>query len=411
MTSDHRSVVRRSAPPESATRPLGTPLSPAVAYWAPDADALDAIYEGGAAGFTYGREGHPNWQVLAEKLDWMEGAAGGVLMGSGMAAVGAVFLAVLKAGDHVVAGDQLYGRSLRLLNEELPRMGVSVSLVDATDGAAFAAAIRPETRLALVEVVANPTLRVADMPAILAACRARGVALAVDNTFTTPRLYRPLAEGADYVIHSVTKLLAGHADVTLGYVGARAPEAARRVYDISASWGLTPAPFDCWLAERGLHTFDLRFERAQANAAALADRLAALPGVEAVLYPARPDHPDHNRARAICGDEGGYMVSFRLRGGRAVANRFLRAAEHLPFAPTLGDVATTLSHPASSSHRGMSPAAREAIGITEGFIRVSVGIEDPGLILPEFEAAVAAAGAAAPDPAPAPAPAGGMAAP
>ncbi|MEM9145506.1 MAG: PLP-dependent transferase, partial [Pseudomonadota bacterium] len=272
-----------------------------------------------------------------------------------------------------------------------PRMGVEVSLVDPTDGEAFAAALRPETRLALVEVVANPTLRVADMPAILAACQARRVLVAVDNTFTTPRLYRPLAEGADFVIHSVTKLLAGHSDATLGYVAARTAEQAKRLYDVAVSWGMTPSPFDCWLAERGLQSFDLRLERAQANAAALADRLAGLPGVEAVLYPGRADHPDHALAARILTRGFGYMVSFKMPGGRASATRLVEAATHIPFAPTLGDVATTLSHPASSSHRGLTEAERLALGITEGFIRVSVGIEDPALILGELEAAVAAA--------------------
>ncbi|MEM9148836.1 MAG: PLP-dependent transferase, partial [Pseudomonadota bacterium] len=144
---------------------MGEGIQTAVAYAADGPDTLDAIYEARAAGFTYAREGHPNWQAVAAKIDWLEGAEGGVLTGSGMAAVGAVLLSVLKAGDHVVAGNQLYGRSLRLMREELPRMGVEVSLVDPTDGEAFAAALRPETRLALVEVVANPTLRVADMPA------------------------------------------------------------------------------------------------------------------------------------------------------------------------------------------------------------------------------------------------------
>ncbi len=397
MSDDRRSVVRRSPLPETSTRPMGTPIYPAVAYEAADPDALDACYEGGAPGFTYAREGHPNWRVLADKLDWMEGAAAGIVTGSGMAAVGAVLLATLRAGDHVVAGDQLYGRSLRLLREEMPRMGVEVSFVDPTDGAAFAAALRPETTLALVEVVSNPTLRVADMPAILAACRARGVALAVDNTFTTPRLYKPLAAGADYTIHSVTKLLAGHADATLGYVGARDRAAAARLYDVCASWGMTPSPFDCWLAERGLHSFDLRFDRAQETAHRLAEHLAGLEGVEAVLYPTRADHPDHATAMEVLGGRGGYMVTFRLAGGRAEANRFVRAARRIPFAPTLGDVATTLSHPASSSHRGLTPEGRAALGITEGVIRVSVGIEDPELLLAEISEAVAAArrGAAA----------------
>jgi cystathionine gamma-synthase len=332
--------------------------------------------------------------MLAEKLDWLEGARAGVVTASGMAAVGAVLQSVLKTGDHIVAGNQLYGRTLRLLRDEMPRIGVAVTLADPTDGGAFAAAIRPETRLVLVEVVSNPTLRVADMETIAAACRDKGVLLAVDNTFTTPRLYRPFDHGADFVIHSVTKMLAGHSDVTLGYAAARDPERARRLYDVCVTWGLTPSPFDCWLAERGLHSFDVRFERAQANAASLADHLAGQQGVEAVLYPGRPDHPDHNRAAGLLGESGsnwgGTMVSFRLKGARAEVNRFLRAAEHIPFAPTLGDVGTTLSHPASSSHRGLTGEGRAALGITEGFIRVSVGIEEIGLLTREFATAIAA---------------------
>ncbi|HUF87160.1 MAG TPA: PLP-dependent transferase, partial [Thermohalobaculum sp.] len=357
-SDNHRSVVRRGLRPRSASAPVVSPISPSVVYASPDADTLDAQYEGRVEGWTYAREGHPNWAILADKLDWMEGAGGGVITASGMAAVGAVMKAVLRSGDHLVAGSQLYGRSLRMLRDELPRMGVEVTLADPTDGAAFAGALRQGTRLALVEVVSNPTLRIADMAAIGAACRARGVLLAVDNTFTTPVLYRPLDPGvgppADFTIHSVTKMLAGHSDVTLGYAAARDPGQAARLTEVTVTWGLTPSPFDCWLAERGLHTFDLRFERSQANAAALADHLAGLAGVEAVLYPGRADHPDHARAAQLLGGRGGTMVSFRLAGGRAEVNRFLHAARHIPFAPTLGDVGTTLSHPASSSHRGLS---------------------------------------------------------
>ncbi len=390
---DHRSVVRRGLRPDSASRPVASPIWPSVVWASPDADALDAQYEGRVDGYAYAREGHPNWAILADKLDWMEGAGGGVVTASGMAAVGAVLKAVLSAGDHVVAGSQLYGRSLRMLDEELPRMGVAVTLADPTDAPGFAAALAPGTRLALVEVVSNPTLRVADMAAISAACREKGVLLAVDNTFTTPALYRPFEHEADFVIHSVTKMLAGHSDVTLGYAAARDAARARRLMDVTVTWGLTPSPFDCWLAERGLASFDLRFERAQANAAALADHLAGLEGVEAVLYPGRADHPDHARAMALLAGQGGTMLSFRLAGGRADVNRFLRAARHIPFAPTLGDIATTLSHPASSSHRGLSEAGRAALGITEGFIRVSVGVEDIALLKREFTAAVAAIGA------------------
>jgi len=395
MSDAYRSLVRRSRAPVSVSRPVVTPLSPSVVYRSTDADELDSQYEGRAQGYTYAREGHPNATVLGEKLDWMEGvtpAMGkGVVTGSGMAAISAMFLGLLRKGDHIVAGDQLYGRSLRLLRDDLPRMGFDATLADPTDARAIEAAIRPETRLILVEVVSNPTLRVADMEGIAEAAARRGVMLAVDNTFTTPRAYRPFAHGAAIVIHSVTKLLAGHSDVTLGWVAADTPARNKALYDAAVTWGLTPSPFDCWLAERGLHTFDLRYDRATANAAALADHLAGLEGVAQVLYPGRPDHPDHNRAVALLDGNFANMVSFRLKGGRAEVNRFLRAAEHIAFAPTLGDVGTTISHPASSSHRALTPEARAAVGIDEGFIRVSVGIEDIGQLKREFAQAVAAA--------------------
>jgi cystathionine gamma-synthase len=396
MSDDPRSLVRRSRAPHSVSRPVVTPLHPSVVYRSTDADELDAQYEGRATGYTYAREGHPNATVLGEKIDWLEGvtpAMGkGVVTGSGMAAVGAVFLALLGAGDHVVAGDQLYGRSLRLLKQDMPRFGVTTTFADPTDARAMEAAIRPQTKMILVEVVSNPTLRVADMEGIARLARERGLILAVDNTFTTPFGWRPFDHGAHVVIQSVTKLLAGHSDVTLGWVAADTPERNRALYDQAVTWGMTPSPFDCWLAERGLHTFALRWERASANAARLADALAALPGVERVLYPGRPDHPDHNRAGALLQGRWGNMVSFALKGGRAEVNRFLRAAEHIAFAPTLGDVGTTISHPASSSHRALTPEARAAIGVSEGFLRVSVGVEDGDQLVREFSAAVAAAG-------------------
>jgi cystathionine gamma-synthase len=315
----------------------------------------------------------------------------GTVTGSGMGAVSALLLGLLKAGDHVVAGDQLYGRSLRLLRQDLPRLGFATSFADPTDSAAFARAIRPETRMLLVEVVSNPTLRVADMEGIARLARERGLILAVDNTFTTPRAWRPFEHGADVVIHSLTKLLAGHSDATLGWIAGRTPGTNRALYDAAVTWGMTPSPFDCWLAERGLHSFHLRYDRAESNAKRLAEALAAMPGVERVLYPGRADHPDHNRALALLGERTGNMVSFRLDGGRETVNRFLRAARHIAFAPTLGDIGTTLSHPASSSHRGLTAEARAALGITEGFIRVSVGCEEADQLVGEITAAVAAA--------------------
>ena len=377
--------------PGQASRPLVGGIEPATAYLSENPDVLDAIYDGDLAGYTYAREGHPNADRLAAIIDGLEGTARGRIIGSGMAAISAVLLGLTKAGDHVIGGDQLYGRSLRLLNEELPRLGVQTTLVDPTSAAAVAAAIRPQTRLIVIEAVSNPALRVADVAAIARLSAERQILLAIDNTFTTPRAFRPLDHGTDIVIHSVTKLLAGHSDVTLGYVAARDPGVADRLGDVVSSFGLTPSPFDCWLAERGLYSFHLRYDRAAQNAAMLADALAEIGGVTRVIYPGRADHPDHRRAKSLFAENFGTMVSFEITGGRAAANRLVGAAPGLAFAPTLGDVTTTLSHPASSSHRALSPDARAALGLSEGFFRVSVGVENADDLINELCAAVQSA--------------------
>ena len=389
MTQPPKSIVRRTAWPTSVSRPVVTPLQPSVVYASPDPDTLDAQYAD-ASGYTYAREGHPNADVLAQKIDMLEGATDGIITGSGMSAIGAVFLGCLKAGDHVLGGDQLYGRTLRLMTQDLPKFGVETSFADPTDAAAMRAAVRPNTKMIIVEVVSNPTIRVADMLEIIALAAEIGALLVVDNTFTTPRSYRPFDHGADIIVHSVTKLLAGHSDATLGYVAARDPAVRTAINTANVTWGLTPSPFDCWLAERGLHSFELRFDRAQDTATKLADALAQTKGIKRVIYPTRHDHPDHNRAVALLNGRGGNMLSFELTGGRDAANAFTRAASQIAFAPTLGDVGTTLSHPPTSSHRGLTPEGRTALGISEGFFRVSVGIEDADLLISEMTAAAEA---------------------
>ncbi|MCF6443315.1 PLP-dependent aspartate aminotransferase family protein [Nereida sp. MMG025] len=390
--TDTPSIVRRMPFPDSSSRAVVTPLQPSVVYSSDTPDALDAQYEGRAQGYTYAREGHPNADVLARKIDQLEGVTPqmgeGFITGSGMAAISAVMLGLCRAGDHVLGGDQLYGRSLRMMHEDLPALGITTSVADPTNADAFAAAMRPDTKLVLLEVVSNPTLRVADIEEIAKLCRDRGVLLVIDNTFTTPRGFRAFDFGADVVVHSVTKLLAGHSDVTLGYVAARTPQMRDAMLLKSVTWGLTPSPFDCWLAERGLYSFELRFDRAQDNAARLADALALHPKVEKVLYPGRTDHPDHNRVRALVGDNAGNMVSFILRGERAETNAFVGALDNVAFAPTLGDIGTTLSQPATSSHRALSVQDRLALGMPEGFFRISVGVEDAELLIAEFTKAL-----------------------
>ena len=387
MTDFSQSVVRRSSIPPSASDPVVTPLWPSVVYRTTDADQLDQIYDGQDPGYTYARERHPNADVLAAKLDWMEGLSAGLITGSGMAALAAVLFGLVGEGDHVVVGDQLYGGTRRLL-DHLSRLGVRSTLAEAGD----TSAIGDETTVVLAEVVSNPTLRIADIERLAAAAHHHQAILVVDNTFTTPRMFQPLQWGADIVVHSLTKFLAGHADVTLGYVGTADPTLIEPIRAVAVDVGLTPSPFDCWLAERGLHTFELRYDRAEATAAVLADRLVELDGIEAVTYPGRSDHPDRAVAKRLFGTRSGNLVSFELRGGREAVNRLATAAAQIPFAPTLGDVATTIAHPASSSHRSLSPEARAALGISEGLLRVSVGIEDTDQLVSEICAAVAAAG-------------------
>ena len=384
-------LIRRRDTALGQSRPVVTPIQPSVVYATDLPDTLDQHYDGTTPGYVYAREGHPNADQLAGMIDDLEGAEGGIITGSGMSAISAGLLGLLQSGDHVVAGDQLYGRSLRLLSQDLPRFGITTTFADPTDGGAVEAAITERTKLILVEIVSNPTLRVADMRRIEALAKDRGVLLMVDNTFTTPLGYRPFDHGADIVIHSVTKLLAGHSDVTLGYVAARDPAHRTAIYDAAATMGLTPSPYECWLAERGLYTFDLRFEQASANAAALADDLAGLPGVQRVLYPGRADHPDRARAEALLSAPGN-MVAFEIPGGRAEANAFVAAAGGLAFAPTLGDIGTTLSHPASSSHRGLTAEGRTALGISEGFFRLSVGIEPLAILQADLRAGLAGLG-------------------
>lgn len=375
--------------PASASRPVVTPLSPSVVYASDHPDMLDEQYEGKISGFTYAREGHPNAQVLAQILDQMESAENGTVIGSGMAAVTSTILATLSHGDHIIGGDQLYGRSLRLMHEELPRMGIGYTLANASSSEDIAAAIQSNTKMILIEAISNPTLRVADFNGIAEICKKENIILAVDNTFTTPKAFQPLRFGADIVIHSVTKLLAGHSDVTLGYAAAKDPVLNKRIYDFAVTTGLTASPFDCWLAERGLLTFDLRFEKAQQTAEVLANALSDHPNVSKVLYPKRNDHPDVALAHTYLNGNGCNMVSFELaKQNRATANKFTEALDGIAFAPTLGDVGTTLSHPVSSSHRSMSREDQLKNGITEGFFRVSVGLEPEEDLISSFLSAL-----------------------
>ncbi len=367
---------RAKSPTElGASKPLVPPLFQSSVYTLPDLDALDRIYDAGEPGFIYARDAHPNARQLAADLAAAEGAAWAVVTGSGMAAISAILLATVEKGGRVVASNRLYGRTTQLLHQELARFGVQATLVDTNDLAAVARALEVPARLLFVETLSNPLLRVADLDALGRLAHERGCLFVVDNTFATPALTKPLERGADLVMESLTKMVGGHSDVTLGVVCGRG-DLQTEVTQVVSIWGLASNPFDCWLADRGLATLALRMRAASANAAALADWLADQRGVARVLYPGRPEHPDHDLAGRVL--QGGYgnMLCFDLAGGRDAVNRFLRRARGVPFSPSLGHFATTCSHPASTSHRYVSPAERQRQGITDGLVRLSVGVED-----------------------------------
>jgi cystathionine beta-lyase/cystathionine gamma-synthase len=366
---------RKSQAELGVSKPLVPPLYQSSVYTLPDLDALDRIYDAGEPGFIYARDAHPNARRLAASLAAVEGGAWAAVTGSGMAAVSAILLATVEKGGRVVASNRLYGRSTQLLHQELARFGVQTTFVDVNDEGAVARSLETPARLLFVETVSNPLLRVADIDALGQLARDRGCLFVVDNTFATPALCRPLERGADLVMESLTKMIGGHSDVTLGVVCGRGDLQAE-VGQVISIWGLASNPFDCWLAERGLATLALRMRAASANAAALADWLAGQRGVARVLYPGRPDHPDHALAGRVLSGGHGNMLCFDLAGGREAVNRFLRRARGVPFSPSLGHFSTTCSHPASTSHRYVSPAERQRQGITDGLVRLSVGIED-----------------------------------
>jgi cystathionine beta-lyase/cystathionine gamma-synthase len=336
---------------------------------------------GREAGYVYQRDGHPNAFLLAEKLRQLHAADRGAVTASGMAALAAALLSQLQMGDHVVVGSRMYGKTLTLVQSEASRLCIEMTAVDTCDIAAVTAAIRPGTKLIIAETIANPLLEVADVAALAEIAHQKNTPLLLDNTFASPILCRPLLLGADLVMESLTKTLNGHSDVVLGFLGGR-EDVFERVPAVVSTWGLAGGPFECWLAERGLATAHLRIERACENALAAAEFLRSQSSkVAAVHYPGLADHPQHALAKKQFGELFGTIVTFRLAGGRAAADAFIAAAKQIPFCPSLGEVSTTLSHPETTSHRGMTAEQRIALGISGGSIRLSVGTESSEFIL------------------------------
>jgi cystathionine gamma-lyase len=338
-------------------------------------------------GFDYSRAGNPTRAAYEACLASLEGAAYALAFGSGCAASAAV-IELLQTGDEVVASAEVYGGTYRLFEQVMSRHGITFHWVMGTDPAAFAAAMTKRTKLVWIETPTNPCLSILDIQTIARHAKQTGALLAVDNTFATPYFQNPLSIGADLVVHSTTKYIGGHSDVVGGAIMLDDTALHERLAFIQKSVGGVPSPFDCWLTLRGLKTLALRMERHQKSAAKIARWLTHQSAIERVYYPGLTDHPGHDVAiHQMRGFPG--MVSFALRGGRAAVDRVVSKLRLFSLAESLGGVESLCCYPAQMTHAAVPQADREAMGITEGLLRLSIGIEDVDDLIAELDSALA----------------------
>jgi O-succinylhomoserine sulfhydrylase len=342
-------------------------------FVADNAAQAAARFTGVEPGFIYSRFTNPTVTQFQERLAALEGAEAAVATASGMSAILALCMGHLKAGDHILASAGMFGATIQLFNNWLGKFGVSASYVDATNPAAWAAAVKPETRLFYLETPSNPLTEVADIAAIAAVAHAHQALMVVDNCFCSPALQQPLKHGADLVIHSATKYIDGQGRVLGGaVVGSKA--LIEPVYQFLRTAGPTLSAFNAWVLTKGLETLGIRMKAHCENALALAQWLETQPAVEKVYYPGLPSHPQHELAKRQQSGGGG-VVSFELKGGKDAAWKLIDAVQLLSRTANLGDVKTTITHPYTTTHGRISPEAKAAAGIREGLVRISVGLE------------------------------------
>jgi len=340
-------------------------------------------------GFEYSRTDNPTRRTLEHCLAAIEGGRHGLAFASGCAAM-TTLLHVLRPGDHVVAGDDLYGGSFRILDKVMKPLGIITTQIDFSEPATLESAIRPETKLVWIESPTNPMLKLVDIAAVAAICQKRGLALVVDNTFATPCLQRPLELGATMVVHSMTKYLNGHSDVVGGCIVTSDDGWNEKLRFLQNAMGAIPAPFDCYMVLRGLKTLPVRMERHVRSAASIARWLEEQPGVAKVYYPGLPSHPQHALASRQMKGPGG-MISFEVKGGASAARALLETVRIFVCAESLGGVESLIELPAVMTHGAIPPEQRAALGITDGFIRISVGLEDEGDLRADLTRALEAA--------------------
>jgi cystathionine beta-lyase/cystathionine gamma-synthase len=380
-------AIRGADLPAPAERPLSTAIWQTSTFQFDDAEHYAHTLRQPREGYVYTRYENPTTAALEATVADLEGAAEGLATASGMGAIATVLLSLAGAGEHLVAQRDLYGGTFSLLAHLAPRFGIEVSFVDGRDPAAVRAALRPATRAVYVETIANPTMTVADLPALAEVAADAGVPLVVDNTVASPYLCRPIEHGAAVVVHSATKYLGGHSDVIGGIALFASPQRHDAAWRALIDLGASADPFAAWLVLRGVKTLALRMRRHGENARLLAELLAAHPRVERVYWPGLPDHPTHAVAAKLLGGDPG-LLSFDLSGGREAGRRFIEATRVARLAPSLGTVETLVSHPASTTHRQLDAEALAAAGIGEGMVRVSVGLEDGPDLAEDFTQAL-----------------------
>lgn len=369
-------AVHRPAPPQQDGTPLAPPLDLSSTYSFDDTDAFaKASEQRVGAGYVYTRWANPTVDAFEAAVADLEGAEDAEAFASGMAAISCTFMAMTRPGDRVVAARQLYGNSYSILNTRVKDMGVETDFFDVDDLDAIERAL-PGAVLLYCETIGNPRIEVADLPRLGAMARDSGVPLVVDNTFSSPALCRPVEHGATLVVHSATKFLGGHHDL-VGGIACGDPATVDKLRAVARDLGPTLAPFNAWLALRGIATLPLRVARSSASALEVARALEASPHVERVDYPGLPSSPSYDLCRSLLGGDGGGTIGLVVAGGRERAGRFQEALEVVLRAASLGGTHSLIVHAASVTHTQLTPEELRAAGMDEGFCRLSVGLEDP----------------------------------
>jgi len=380
-------AVHAGEDPCPATGALDTPIYQSTTFVSADADEMAAVYGEQKPGYMYTRYGNPTIHALESKLAALEGGEAALATASGMAAVSTAILGCVKAGDHVVAARSLYGAAYNFLNRKLPRMGASATFVDSACVEDFERALQPNTRLIYFETPSNPVLELVDIAAIAALGRARGIPTMLDNTFASPALQQPLRMGVTVSVHSATKYLCGHGDAMGGAIIGPREYISLLVHEVIRDYGGVISPFNAWLILRGIRTLHLRMPAHCSNARQIAGFLAAHPNVERVYYPGLPQHRGHEVAKKQMSDFGA-MISFEAEGGYEGGKQVMDGVKLFARAASLGDTRSLIVHPASTSHRAVPPEDRRAIGITDGLVRLSVGIEAAADLIADLERAL-----------------------